>query len=311
MLLHQNKGDFKTLVSLVADHYGLRDYQVEKDYYVSVLLKELSEKSDTQLVFKGGTSLSKCYKVIDRFSEDIDLAVMTSVLVVSTGNRRKMKNFILSKIENSKMEIMNQDEIRSKRDFNSCKVKFEKSFDFDADVVSHIVIETIVVYKPYPITTVYVNNFITNYLIEMDRDDIIENYELHPFKMLIQSIERTFIDKLFALCDYHIVGKYERYSRHLYDLHMIWKSTHLDRVVLKNIIHDVINDRQRFEDRNPSCKKGSFPNKILKEIIDKGVYKNDYLIVTDKLIYKSVPYEICTDSILEIINSGIIPELII
>lgn len=200
---------------------------------------------------------------------------------------------------------------QNKRDFNSYKVKFEKSFDFDTDVVSHIVIETIVVYKPYPITTVYVKNFITNYLIEMDRDDIIENYELHPFKMLIQSIERTFIDKVFALCDYHIVGKYERYSRHLYDLHMIWKSSHLDRVVLKNVIHDVINDRQRFEDRNPSCKKGSFPNKILKEIIDKGEYKNDYLIVTDKLIYKSVPYEICTDSILEIINSGIIPELII
>lgn len=311
MRLHQNKDDFMTLVSLVADYYGLQDYQVEKDYFVSVLLKELSEGSDVPLVFKGGTSLSKCYKVINRFSEDIDLALMTSDSVVSSGVRRSMKNFILSKIENSKMEIMNQDEIRSGRDFNTYKIKFEKLFDSDEDVFSHIVIETIVVYRPYPTTTVNVNNFITNYLIEMDRSDIIDSYALTPFKMLIQSIDRTFIDKLFAICDYHIHGKYERYSRHLYDLHMIWRSSLLDMKTLNEIMYDVIYDRQRYDDRNPSCKKGSCPNLILKEIIEKGVYKNDYLNVTDKLIYKTVPYEHCTDSILEIINSGIIPDLIV
>lgn len=310
MRLHQNKDDFKTLVSLVADYYGLQDYQVEKDYFVSVLLKELSEGSDVPLVFKGGTSLSKCYKVINRFSEDIDLAIMTSDSVVSSGVRRIMKNFILSKIENSKMEIMNQDEIRSGRDFNTYKIKFDKLFDSDEDVFSHIVIETIVVYRPYPTTTVYVNNFITNYLIEMVRSDIIDRYDLQPFKMLIQSIDRTFIDKMFAICDYHIHGKYERYSRHLYDLHMIWKSALLDLDTLNEIMFDVICDRQRYDDRNPSCKKGSSPSMLLKEIIEKGVFKNDYLNVTDRLIYKPVPYEQCMNSILEIINSGIVPDLI-
>lgn len=44
MLLHQNNDDFKTLISHVSDHYGLRDYQVEKDYFVSALLKKLSEE---------------------------------------------------------------------------------------------------------------------------------------------------------------------------------------------------------------------------------------------------------------------------
>ena len=310
MRLHQNKDDFKTLVSLAADHYGVQDYQVEKDYFVSVLLKELSEGSDVQLVFKGGTSLSKCYKVINRFSEDIDLALMTSESEVSIRDRRNMKDFILSKISNIKMEVMNRDEIRTRRDFNSYKIKFEKFFDYDADVFSHIVIETIVVYRPYPTTTVYVNNFITNYLIEMDRSDIIDRFDLQPFKMLTQSIDRTFIDKLFAICDYHIHGKYERYSRHLYDLHMIWKSSLLNLDTLNEIMFDVICDRQRYDGRNPSCKKGSCPNRMLKEIIDKGVYKNDYLNVTERLIYKSVSYEQCVNSFLEIINSGIVPDLI-
>lgn len=311
MRLHQNKDDFKTLVSLVADYYGIQDYQVEKDYFVSVLLKELSEGSNVQLVFKGGTSLSKCYKVIDWFSEDIDLALMTSDYEVSQRNRRSMKEFILSKIENSKMEVMNHNEIRSRRDFNSYKVRFENVFDYEDDVFSHIVVETIVAYRPYPTTSIFVNNFVTNYLIEMDRSDIINSYDLQPFKMLIQSIDRTFIDKLFAICDYHIQGKYERYSRPLYDLYMIWKSSLLNIDRVNEIMLDVIYDRQRFEDRNPSCKKGSHPNLILKEIIETEVYKDDYLNVTDKLIYKSVPYEHCTETIFEIINLGIIPDLIV
>ncbi len=236
---------------------------------------------------------------------------MTSDYEVSQRNRRSMKEFILSKIENSKMEVMNHNEIRSRRDFNSYKVRFENVFDYEDDVFSHIVVETIVAHRPYPTTSIFVNNFVTNYLIEMDRSDIINSYDLQPFKMLIQSIDRTFIDKLFAICDYHIQGKYERYSRPLYDLYMIWKSSLLNIDRVNEIMLDVIYDRQRFEDRNPSCKKGSHPNLILKEIIETEVYKDDYLNVTDKLIYKSVPYEHCTETIFEIINLGIIPDLIV
>ena len=50
----------------------------QKDYYVTVLLKLLAEKIPF-IVFKGGTSLSKCHKVIRRFSEDIDLTIDVSL----------------------------------------------------------------------------------------------------------------------------------------------------------------------------------------------------------------------------------------
>lgn len=311
MLLHQNKDDFKTLVSLVSDHYGLRDYQVEKDYYVSVLLKKLTEEaSNIQLVFKGGTSLSKCYKVINRFSEDIDLTIMTNHNEVTVANRRELKNLIITTIENNNMLVVNQDEIRSRRDFNSYKIKFDNTFEIESDVVSNIVIETIVTYRPYPTQKVDVSNFITNYLIEMYRPDIVEKYNLFPFQMVIQSIERTFIDKLFAVCDYHLLGKYERYSRHLYDIHMIWISSQLNIDLLRSIVLDVIRDRQSYVERNPSSKIGTLPNKILKEIIEKDVYKKDYLNITNKLIYIPEPYENCTKSILEIIEKKIIPDVI-
>ncbi|MBR4679809.1 MAG: nucleotidyl transferase AbiEii/AbiGii toxin family protein [Fibrobacter sp.] len=52
---------------------GIQADLVEKDYYVSLILKEIATSSD-KAVFKGGTSLSKALKVINRFSEDIDIS---------------------------------------------------------------------------------------------------------------------------------------------------------------------------------------------------------------------------------------------
>ena len=64
---------------------------IEKDYYVTVLLKLLAEKIPF-IVFKGGTSLSKCHKVIRRFSEDIDLTIDVSL---SQGQKKKVKKVLL------------------------------------------------------------------------------------------------------------------------------------------------------------------------------------------------------------------------
>src|SRR5690606_11461101 len=113
---------------------------------------------------------------------------------------------------------------------------------------------------------------------------------LEPFKMLIQSVERTFIDKLFAICDYHLEGKYNRYSRHIYDIHMIWSSGKLNMELMAAIVTDVTKDRQRYGNRNLSCQPGAEPHKILKEIVERNVYENDYREVTSKFIYKMVDY---------------------
>jgi len=69
MLLHKDKDAFQELVIATASDLGLENFQVEKDYYVSLFLKELAKReSNISIVFKGGTSLSKCYSIIDRFS---------------------------------------------------------------------------------------------------------------------------------------------------------------------------------------------------------------------------------------------------
>lgn len=67
--LHNNKDQFQDAIELAYEQTGIMAQAIEKDYYVTMLLRLLSEKMP-YIVFKGGNSLSKCHKVIKRFSED-------------------------------------------------------------------------------------------------------------------------------------------------------------------------------------------------------------------------------------------------
>ena len=67
------------------------------------------------IVFKGGTSLSKCHKVIRRFSEDIDITIDT---LLSQGQKKKIKQAIVDSAQELGMTIENLDETRSRRDYN-------------------------------------------------------------------------------------------------------------------------------------------------------------------------------------------------
>ena len=73
MYLHNDKPLFKKTIQDVSDSLNILDAVVEKDYYVSLILKEIATSSN-KVVFKGGTSLSKALKAINRFSEDIDIS---------------------------------------------------------------------------------------------------------------------------------------------------------------------------------------------------------------------------------------------
>lgn len=72
--LHENREEFTNAVNLASEYFHILPIIVEKDYYVTMILRELSERKKF-VVFKGGTSLSKCHKVIKRFSEDIDITI--------------------------------------------------------------------------------------------------------------------------------------------------------------------------------------------------------------------------------------------
>lgn len=88
MNLHINKKLFKEAILAASQHFNIREVYIEKDYWVTYILHNLANSSlKEKVVFKGGTSLSKVYRLIDRFSEDIDLSVIIEEDM--TGNQIK------------------------------------------------------------------------------------------------------------------------------------------------------------------------------------------------------------------------------
>ena len=71
MNLHHDKDAFEELVTAASVELKIPAPIIEKDYYVTLALKELTAHIK-DMVFKGGTSLTKCYQILDRFSEDIE-----------------------------------------------------------------------------------------------------------------------------------------------------------------------------------------------------------------------------------------------
>ncbi len=76
MILHKEKEVFTTLIRSTFKYFDIPEMFIEKDYWVVQVLKNLSlSEYSGDVVFKGGTSLSKAYGCIKRFSEDVDLAI--------------------------------------------------------------------------------------------------------------------------------------------------------------------------------------------------------------------------------------------
>lgn len=94
MRLHENKILFRQAVQFTADRMQIPAIYVEKDYWVTYVLFILfNHDIGKDTVFKGGTALSKCYNMIERFSEDIDLVVL---------RREGDSNYKLTKNKNDK-----------------------------------------------------------------------------------------------------------------------------------------------------------------------------------------------------------------
>lgn len=115
MFLHNDRELFSEVIYSTAAALNLPVAIVEKDYYVTMILKQLAENVP-ECVFKGGTSLSKCFHIINRFSEDIDISFSVPF---SQGKRKKLKDETIAGIRDSLgLPIIDWNQARSRRDYN-------------------------------------------------------------------------------------------------------------------------------------------------------------------------------------------------
>ncbi len=297
MKLHNNTAAFESLVHIVSDYYKIEAALIEKDYYVTLILKELAVRVEN-LIFKGGTSLSKCYKIIDRFSEDIDLSLDENYR--SQSQKKHMKKELVAACETLGLKLINLEETRSRRDYNCYKIEYPIN-NPSPSIKPLLLVETTYITKAFPTETRNATSIIYDYLKETGNEEAIKKYMLEPFEIKVQALDRTLIDKTFALCDYAFSGKFERNSRHIYDLSRLLSKVKLDES-FKELVKCVREDRRN----NAACysaQDGFDVSGTLAKIIDLNLYRADYEAITSAMLYKSVSYDEAINALQTIIES--------
>lgn len=286
MHLHKDQDLFRQLIDETAKKFNIQNAAiVEKDYFVSLYLKMLIQQ-DNQFVFKGGTSLSKCFKVIQRFSEDIDINYTYPI----TGPKKtKVRELVKTVSDALGFDNLNYEDTKSRFTFNRYEIDYHSAFPQSVGIKPNIILETAFQTESFPVETRSAASLIYDYLKEIDRDDIIEIFELQPFELTVQSLVRTFIDKVFAICDYLLSSKVKEHSRHIYDLYKLFPV-----VSSYDNLEDLIKEVRLARKSNKYCLSAQDNQDIsllLNEIIGTQIYKDDYSDITEKIIYEPCAYE--------------------
>ena len=299
MKLHENTDAFIAAIGSTADYFGIEEALVEKDYYVTLFLNELNKKVP-HLLFKGGTSLSKCHKIIDRFSEDIDLTLDSEHQ--TQGQRKQLKIDIIEVCAELGLKLLNEEETKSRRDYNCYLVKYPIKYP-SHHVKPFLVIETVFMMKAFPDEQKPVTSIIADWLTATGNEAAIEKYRLSSFNIRVQTLERTLVDKVFAICDYMLDNRTDRQARHIYDISRLITVVALDDN-LRALVKEVREERKPMK-KSFSAQDGVNVPELLLEIIDKQVYKKDYEENTQELLTKRISYEEAIKAIEKIIASGV------
>ena len=110
------------------------------------------------------------------------------------------------------MILVNPDNIKSRHDYNKYRFNYNSVF---SDVPQEIIIETSYYQNSFPVEKHKISSFVGQFCVE-NRLQLSIPFEAANTEINVQSIERTFIDKVFAICDYYIQDMQDRDSRHLY-----------------------------------------------------------------------------------------------
>lgn len=254
----------KRIYSDAGERINLPAYAVEKDWWVVQTLAILFEMEiGKHLVFKGGTSLSKAWGLIERFSEDIDLAVDRSFFGFE-GDLGKSKRTKLRKTANSYIvEELHPELTKGFKDkgLTGVKIKLEEIVSSDQDPI------IINVYYPNIIETPgYIQPRVQ---IEIGCRSLREPFENRPILSLLDETfseaefsqkhvqipsvlpERTFLEKVFLLHEEFQRPKekirIDRLSRHLYDIYQISKKEYADKAFEnKELYETIVKHRQSF-----------------------------------------------------------------
>jgi len=229
MNLHQNPEVFRDAITATAEALQIRDVYVEKDYWVTLVLYRLAHSPYVeQAIFKGGTSLSKAYNLIERFSEDIDLAINAPEGMTNNQVMQLIRK-ISKEITKDMVEV--DDPHRTSKGSRFRKTLHDYGATLQGDygqATDNILVEINSFASPNPHQPMPIKTYISQFMAQRGLLDLIRQYELEPFEVNVVSLERTFTEKVLALVRAshaeNPVDELGSKIRHVYDLHAMLKA---------------------------------------------------------------------------------------
>lgn len=291
----------------IAEQMGMSAFAVEKDWWVSRTLDKIFQMPiAAHLVFKGGTSLSKAWKLINRFSEDIDLAIDKEFFEAYKGEISKTKITKLRKEAGTYTTGVFFKELQEKfreNGFTDLEFKVIEAKDSDQDP------RILEIYYPNVIvpTSEYV---LPRVQIEVSCRSLREPFTFQKFGALVDEVyserdfaaplfevptvnpERTFLEKLFLLHEeFHRPAnkmRVDRLSRHLYDIHQLAQAGIAELAFGdKELYETIVSHRYKFSrvgdvdynQHNPKTVNPIPPPEVIVE------WEADYAKMKEDMIY--------------------------
>lgn len=303
----------KSVYESVAIKVGLPAQVIEKDFWVTAILQTVfTLPVAKQLVFKGGTSLSKGWKLIERFSEDIDIAVDPIILGVPEGDltkkqikklRKTSSLFVLEQLTPMICEELQREGLHSfitvdaqpngegdntypepRQIYLHYKSVFDKALTYlRPDVVLEVSARSLI----EPTEPIQIKSILGEHLPVLPLTDSVIHTAI-PAK--------TFLEKVFLLHELFFVPRHgmiaEHKSRHLYDLYVMMNKDFAKKAVIDDILWESIRHHReiytsvRDIDYTPDVRKRLrlIPRE---DILD--TWRADYDAMKESMIYGNKP----------------------
>jgi predicted nucleotidyltransferase component of viral defense system len=254
MKMHQDIKLFTSAIRAASQHLNIIPIYIEKDYWITLLLSQLSHSNNAEnIVFKGGTSLSKGYGLINRFSEDVDIAV--SNVATRSGNQIKT---LIREVEKEMTQGLTEKYVEgvSSKGSRFRKSVFEYPTTDTKNTSNKLIVEVNSFANPYPFQKLRIESFIASFLSQIGNENYIQKYDLQSFQINVLDKRQTLLEKLVSLIrfsfDKNTIPGIASKIRHFYDLYYLVLDADCAAFIkaekFTKQFHDILkHDRKAFE----------------------------------------------------------------
>lgn len=219
--------DFRQAIVQAAEHFadrGLRSALIEKDYYVTETLRIIATAVGDKIIFKGGTSLSKGWNLIQRFSEDVDIFLdprAFNPVLGKNGINRELKALRDAVATHPGLTFLPDESTTIGGFARADRFAYAQAFGGPGEVAGSVLVEVGTASGREPTADVEIRSYLGTFLIECSASLGAEDER--GFSMRLLHFRRTFVEKLFAIhAKVELLKRSGRplgsYARHYYDL---------------------------------------------------------------------------------------------